>query len=85
MIFGPKPPPMNGATSRTWCSERPSMAARPLRIGIGAWVVSQTVSRCGARVPLRHDAAVLDRRRGAAVVREAAARSRRRPRARAAA
>ena len=45
MIFGPKPPPTNGATTRTWCSERPSMLARPFRIGIGACVVSQMVRR----------------------------------------
>ena len=44
MILGPKPPPMNGAITRTWFSESPSMPARPLRIGIGAWVVSQIVS-----------------------------------------
>ena len=48
MILGPKPPPMNGAITRTCFSDRPSMAASPLRIGIGAWVVSQTVS-CSAR------------------------------------
>ena len=46
MILGPKPPPMNGATTRTWFSDSPSIAASPLRMGIGAWVVSHTVSRC---------------------------------------
>jgi len=45
MILGPKPPPMNGATTRTWRSESFSMAARPLRTTTGAWVVSHTVSR----------------------------------------
>ncbi len=44
MILGPKPPPMKGAITRTWCSDRPSMPASPLRMGMGAWVVSQTVS-----------------------------------------
>ena len=44
MILGPKPPPTNGAITRTWDSSRPSMAASPLRMGIGAWVVSQTVN-----------------------------------------
>ena len=44
MILGPNPPPMNGAITRTWDSRRPSIAARPFRIGMGAWVVSQTVS-----------------------------------------
>ena len=39
MIFGPKPPPTNGATTRTCDSSSPSRAARPLRIGIGACVV----------------------------------------------
>ena len=48
MILGPKPPPMNGATTRTCRGDRPSIAARPLRIGIGACVVSHTVS-CSAR------------------------------------
>jgi hypothetical protein len=47
MILGPKPPPMNGAMTRTCDSSRPSMAASPFRIGIGAWVVSQIVS-CSA-------------------------------------
>ena len=45
MIFGPKPPPMNGATTRTCRSESPSIPASPLRIAIGAWVVSHTLSR----------------------------------------
>src|SRR6516162_1006328 len=45
MILGPKPPPMNGATTRTWRSDNSSMAARPLRTTTGAWVVSHTVSR----------------------------------------
>ena len=44
MILGPKPPPTNGAITRTWRSLRPSMAARPLRRNTGAWVVSHTVS-----------------------------------------
>ena len=44
MILGPNPPPMNGAMTRTCDSRSPSIAARPFRIGIGAWVVSQTVS-----------------------------------------
>jgi hypothetical protein len=43
MIFGPKPPPMKGAITRTCFSERPSMAASPLRMKTGAWVVSQIV------------------------------------------
>ena len=45
MIFGPNPPPRKGATTRTWLSESPSIAASPLRIGIGAWVVSQISRR----------------------------------------
>ena len=44
MIFGPKPPPTKGAMTLTCDWSRPSMLARPLRIGIGACVVSQTVS-----------------------------------------
>ena len=44
MIFGPKPPPTNGAITRTCRSLRPSMPASPLRKKTGAWVVSQTVS-----------------------------------------
>jgi hypothetical protein len=40
-------------------------------MGIGAWVVSQTVSR-SARVPLCHHAAVFDRRGSPSVVRETA-------------
>ncbi len=43
MILGPKPPPTKGATTRTCDSMSPSMRARPLRMGMGAWVVSQTV------------------------------------------
>ena len=43
MIFGPNPPPTNGATTRTCDSSRPSILARPFRIGIGACVVSQIV------------------------------------------
>ena len=38
MILGPKPPPMKGAITRTCCSERPSIAASPLRMAIGACV-----------------------------------------------
>ncbi len=44
MIFGPNPPPTNGATTRTCDSSRPSIFARPFLIGIGACVVSQIVS-----------------------------------------
>ena len=44
IILGPKPPPMKGAITRTWCSDNPSIAAMPLRIGMGACVVSQTVN-----------------------------------------
>ena len=44
MILGPNPPPMNGAMTRTCDSRSPSIAARPLRIGMGACVVSHTVS-----------------------------------------
>ena len=44
MIFGPKPPPTNGAITRTCRSLKPSMPASPLRRNTGAWVVSQTVS-----------------------------------------
>ena len=44
MILGPNPPPINGAITRTWDSRSPSITARPFRIGIGAWVVSQMVS-----------------------------------------
>ena len=53
MILGPNPPPMNGAITRTCDSSSPSMPAKPFRIGIGAWVVSQTVS-CSALAS--HDA-----------------------------
>jgi hypothetical protein len=35
---------MNGAITRTCDWPSPSIAASPLRIGMGAWVVSQTVS-----------------------------------------
>ena len=73
MIFGPNPPPTNGATTRTCDSSRPSRAARPLRIGIGACVVSQIVSSSALAIPLRDDGAVLDRGRCAAVVEEASA------------
>ena len=45
MIFGPKPPPMNGAITRTCRSHKPSIPASPLRRTTGAWVVSHTVSR----------------------------------------
>ena len=44
MIFGPKPPPTNGAITRTCRSLKPSMPASPLRKNTGAWVVSQMVS-----------------------------------------
>ncbi len=72
MILGPKPPPMNGATTRTCRGDRPSIEARPPRIGMGACVVSHTVS-CSARASHSRDhAAVLHRRRAAAVVAEAA-------------
>src|SRR5918992_638072 len=47
MIFGPKPPPMNGAITRTCDSGSPSIAASPLRIGSGACVVSQIVVHAG--------------------------------------
>ena len=72
MIFGPKPPPTNGAITRTWRSLRPSMPASPLRRNTGACVVSQTVSWSARASQLRDDAARLDRRGGAAVVVEAA-------------
>ena len=45
MILGPKPPPINGAITRTWRSLRPSIVAIPFRMTTGAWVVSQIVSR----------------------------------------
>ena len=43
MIFGPKPPPTNGAMTFTCDSSSPSIAASPFRIGMGACVVSQIV------------------------------------------
>ena len=44
MILGPNPPPTNGATTRTCDSSSPSIRASPLRMGMGACVVSQMVS-----------------------------------------
>ena len=73
MIFGPNPPPTNGATTRTCDSSRPRRAARPLRIGIGACVVSQMVSSSACGFHSASDAAVLERGRGATVVEKAAA------------
>ena len=72
MIFGPNPPPTNGAITRTWRSLRPSMPARPLRRNTGAWVVSQIVSWPARASQLRDDAARLDRGRRAVVVAKAA-------------
>ena len=73
MIFGPKPPPMNGAITRTWRSPSPSMPASPLRTKTGACVVSQTVSWSGLASHLRDHPARLHRHRRAAVIVKAAA------------
>ena len=72
MIFGPKPPPMNGAITRTCDSARPSIARQAVadrnrrlrRVPDGELFRS--------RVPRGDDAAVLDGRRRAAVVAEPA-------------
>ena len=73
MIFGPKPPPTNGAITRTCRSLKPEHAGEPVaqehrRLG-------RVPDRhlVGARVPAGDDAAGFDRRGRAVIVTEAAA------------
>ena len=70
MIFGPKPPPTNGATTRTCDSSRPSIARQAVADRDRRLRRVPDGQLLGAGVPLRDDRAILDRRDSAAVVEE---------------
>ena len=71
MIFGPKPPPTNGAMTRTCRSLKPEHGGKPVAHEHRRLRRVPDRQLVGARVPLRDHAAGLDRRGRAVLVAEA--------------